>query len=86
MTITLQRAQIRVPLKSDGGPDQVIVWVEGADGKPYDFQVDVPRGMSRDYLKGLGFSSALEITTTEVDDPKNPKRKLRRESQSEVTL
>jgi hypothetical protein len=86
MTIKLQRAQIRIPLKSDGGPDQVTVWIEGADGKSYDFQVDVPRGMSHAYLKGLGFASAHEIATVEAEDPKARNRKVRKESRSEVTL
>lgn len=86
MTVELQHAQIRIPLEKDGGPDQVTVWVTGADGSPYDFQVDVPRGQARAYLKGLGFATALEIKTAEVEDPKNPKRKIRREEQGEVAL
>lgn len=84
-SVELQRAQIRIPLKSEGGPDQVTIWVKGANGQPFDFQIDVPRGRSREYLRGLGFESVTELVMTEVDVP-NDKRKKREEVSSEVTL
>lgn len=45
--------RVEVTRKEDG-PDFLVLWIKGRDGREYDFDQTVPRGGAEAYLHGLG--------------------------------
>lgn len=81
LKLTLNRVQVT---RGADGPDQIIVWFIGKDGREYDFDQAVPRGGASEYLRGLGVASYSLRSIGSISMPSGRKRPT--DELTEVTL